>query len=1219
MESGILAGELLSDRYEVREPIGSGAMGAVYRAWDREARREVALKWLLVPDAEDRFRLKHAFRALAGIIHPNLLRLYDLVADGDRCFLTAELIEGGQPLTAWVGALPPGERAAAIRSAFGQLARGLRALHAERKIHRDLKPANILVEPAGRLVLLDFDLVSDLGAEAREEVPGTLIGTLAYASPEQARGASLGPASDWYSVGVLLYECLAGVSPFAEATPLELSDRRWLRIPRLAERAPDAPSDLVELAEALLAHDPARRPPADRVLSVLDPFAASAPGIGATGEMPFVGRADELGRLRFAYATVCTGESYVVHVSGASGIGKTSLVERFLASIEPGEALILRARCHPREAVPFAALDEAIDELALHLLSRPPGHDAALALDDVDALLTVFPVLGRAGLPRPAAEGSHEPHALRRRAFRALRALLALLATERPLVVWGDDLQWADRDSEPLLRALLTPPGIPSVLWILTQRSDEDGAAPVQGLLDELPDLVGAASHDALALAPLDPDESVALVARLASGRPLATERLAALAEEGAGSPFLLAELAHSATTGAAPVARAGYAAVLGARIQALSAPARRLVETLAVASGPLDRHTALEAAGILDFDPDLLDRLQSARLLRIGSGRIGGLELYHARIRETLVAGALAETRRERHAAIASVLVRRGSEDLRALFEHHRGAGLSEPAAGYAFRAAEQAAGLLAFDEAARLFGAALELAPEAIDRARALRGRAEALANAGRGGDAAHAFAQAAQDAARQGGFEESVRLRCSATEQYLVSGHLREGVEALAPLLAELGLPNPRTPRAALAATFASLPTVGWRYLRPAPRSGAPLPVDAALAIDACHTAAKGLVVVDPARAAYFALRSLRDSLATGDAVRRGRAFCVVGSAIVPLGGPLGAWGRRMLEQARQLADETGDPYLEGMVPISRAQVSCVEGAWREMLRLCDQGTRHLRAHCFGVRWECDVGHMAAVRALEELGRIAELEDRLAGLLEEARALDDVYGEVTFLLYAAFWAIARGDTTRARADAQRAVARWSGEGFQLQHLYELRVQAFCDLYEGDAAAAWQRVEAAWPAVRRSNLLSHLLLRGDALEMRGRVALAHAAEPRDRHAALRIAQQSARALARLGRPDALARAALLEAGIAARRGGRKRAEQLAAEAAAGFAAVDMPLHAAQARLCAAALRGAAPEASAPREEARAALAARRIADPPCWMRVAAPGFEEEWASRRA
>ena len=159
--------------------------------------------------------------------------------------------------------------------------------------------------------------------------------------------------------------------------------------------------------------------------------------------------------------------------------------------------------------------------------------------------------------------------------------------------------------------------------------------------------------------------------------------------------------------------------------------------------------------------------------------------------------------------------------------------------------------------------------------------------------------------------------------------------------------------------------------------------------------------------------------------------------------------------------------------------------------------------------------------------------------------------------------------------------------------------------------------RVGLPEPAVRRSNLLNHLLLRGDALEMRARVAIAHAADPQDRRAALRIAGRAARARAQLGRPDALARATLLEAGTAARRGDRRRAETLAVEAATRFAAADMPLHDAQARLCAAGRHGSEAAGRAAREEARAALTARRVAHPERWIRVVAPGFEGEGATR--
>ena len=1198
---------LATDRFTRLELIGRGSMGAVYRALDRETGRTVALKSLHRRDPDDLFRLKQEFRTLSGLAHPNLLRLYELIVGEDESYFTAEFIDGGRSLTDFLR----GADSEAIRSAFRQLADGLSFFHASQKIHRDLKPNNVLVDESGRVILLDFGLITGLDSElARESHVGSFVGTFAYMSPEQTRGEVLAPASDCYSLGVMLYESLTGRSPFADATPAELLDRRRLRIAPPHTIAPGCPTDLSELAMALLSPDPAARPTAASVHVALgsQPDATSEPVASAA---PFVGRLAERAQLRAALAAMRGGEQVAVALEGPSGIGKTALVARFLDELA-SDVLILRSRCYPHEVVPFEALDGAIDELSRYLVAQAPERVEALWPRETTALRTVFPVLGRVRAPaQRAADASAtpEPHELRRQGFLALRELLGRVADRRPLVVWIDDLQWADADSEPLLRELLRLPNAPAILWLFSYRSEDRSVSPLLRAFDSLLDLVREPLRHRIEIGPLSAAECRELAGLLAPERELPGDILAKIVAESGGSPFLIDELARHGSDGAPkrPSIQVDVGELVEARVRALPDPARALLETVAVAAGPLERGAAIEAAGLQSFDPDLVPSLERARLMRTSAaaGR-GALEIYHDRIREALVTRLADEARRTCHREIANALERRGGDDAHALFTHHRGAGALDRAAAWALRAGDHAAAQLAFDQAALLYRNALELDARAIDERLAWTRLGEALAYAGRGRGAADAFERAAELCAVRGDAAESVRLRCRAAEQFLVSGHVDDGIRVLKPLLTELGVAYPSTSGRALLGTLARMPQLALRYRGFLPSAGARSPARE-MAIDACHTCAKGLVVVDPAQAAYFAVRSLSDSLAIGDEWRTGRALCVVGASVVPLGGPPASWARRMLRWAQEIAEATDDPYLLGMASISNAQIHFVDGRWEEMLAHCDRGRQILSERCQGIRWECDVASMGSSRALEELGRIPELHARLPHLLEEAQDLDDLYARVTFQLYSAFWRIARGQADEARREAATAVDRWGRESFQLQHLYEERVLACSDLYDGNAGAAWERIEAMWPTLLGSNLLRHPLLASDAHQLRASVALSLEDGARDR--GLREAQRSARALEGLRRADARAAAGRIRATHALLRGNRDDALRLLGAALAGYEAAGMPLHAAYLRRRRGELEGGETGRSDV-EKADAEMRERGIADPSRWLRVQAPAL---------
>jgi len=326
-------------------------------------------------------------------------------------------------------------------------------------------------------------------------------------------------------------------------------------------------------------------------------------------------------------------------------------------------------------------------------------------------------------------------------------------------------------------------------------------------------------------------------------------------------------------------------------------------------------------------------------------------------------------------------------------------------------------------------------------------------------------------------------------------------------------------------------------------------------------------------------------------------------------MPVGGPITAWAKHMLRRTAAIGEETGDPYLQAVALNCEAEAFFVEGRWAEMLDNCDRGTELLRSNCRGVRWECAVGEMAAMRALEELGRIPELKARLPHLLEEADELDDRYAQVTFRLYQGFWQIAGGEPGQARETVREGLARWDQHPQHLQYLYACRVEAFCDLCEGEPERAWRRVRETWPAIREANLLRHPVLRTDAYLLRACTALALAQSRGADASMLRVAMHAARQLDRAGRDDARAAALLIRAGVSCQRTETSAAIDALARAEDLYRGAGMSLHAAYARRRRAQL-DPEPEDSPRIDEIDQELRACGIRAPERWLSIVSPGF---------
>ncbi len=504
----------ITPRFTFEGTLGTGGMGVVYAAFDHQRGETVALKTLSSTAPNALLRLKREFRAMADLRHPNLVRLHELFEVDGRWFFTMERVPGVDflhavratrsaeaiatpstldaatldsaalraaptaPLPA-VGPLPELER---LRASFAGLIDGLEALHARGRCHRDLKPGNVKITPDGRVVILDFGLVRPDSASQPLTADGTVLGTLAYMAPEQATGDPIGPAADWYGVGVMLFEALTGRLPFGGGLA-DIVDAKLNRPPPDPSAVqPDVPPALAHACVGLLAREPARRWKARRLREALGlpPPTPAAPTRTMTQDLR--GRPTD-GPLLEGLALADAGQPVVLILEGDDARRRRGALQRMV--VQAGDRGALSGRCDARERVPYCAVDHLVDSLTAHL-----GHvtEPLPRGDDVAALVARFPVLAGVTdlaalaplLPDPALDTTPALAA-----GAGLRALLGVLAPDRAPLLVLDDISWGDAASAHVIAGALAVPGAPAPLVVL-------GLDPTRGDGDFLDALLDA-------------------------------------------------------------------------------------------------------------------------------------------------------------------------------------------------------------------------------------------------------------------------------------------------------------------------------------------------------------------------------------------------------------------------------------------------------------------------------------------------------------------------------------------------------------------------------------------------------------------------------------------------------------------------------------------------------------------------------------------------------
>ncbi|HJQ24034.1 MAG TPA: protein kinase [Blastocatellia bacterium] len=502
LATGPLAPGALCHHYKVLAPLGAGGMGEVYLAEDTRLDRQVALKLLpaeFTRDADHVRRFIQEAKAASALNHPNIVTIHDIGESDSGHFIVMELVEG-RTLRAVIAEDYSVETLLTLGQ---QMAEALSAAHTAGITHRDIKPDNMMVRPDGYVKVLDFGLARLLPATApdasaaRQTRSGMVIGTFAYMSPEQARGEAVGHTSDIFSLGIVFYELATGQHPFKAETPVGYLHAITSQTPAPpAGLQPQLPAALNDLILRMLDKEASRRPTAGEVVRALHeielekasgarrsnevepanrnamPMSASLPP-AVVASRPYrhtVGRTRERHELRTAFRTAQNGRGSLLCVAGEPGIGKTTLVEASLAELRPEHSFTTaRGRCSERLAGTEAYLPllEALESLL-----RSDQRMAPLMKQLAPTWYAQIVALS--GESEESARLLTEVKAAsQERMKRELANFLQEVAERHPLVIFFDDLHWADVSTIDLLNFIAGKLDGLKVLIVTTYRPSD--------------------------------------------------------------------------------------------------------------------------------------------------------------------------------------------------------------------------------------------------------------------------------------------------------------------------------------------------------------------------------------------------------------------------------------------------------------------------------------------------------------------------------------------------------------------------------------------------------------------------------------------------------------------------------------------------------------------------------------------------------------------------
>ncbi|MEO1365881.1 MAG: protein kinase, partial [Acidobacteriota bacterium] len=748
-----MIGQRLDGRYELLSELGKGGMGVVYLARDPVLDREVAVKTLHsgYMGKESIERLRREARVVAKMDHPAITPVFDLGTHQGALFLVMPVLSGKTLRTLLdEGGLSLGDALGVVV----QVAEALDYSHARGVIHRDVKPENVMVTPERgelRARVMDFGLARDPSTRASLTLSGGVIGTLAYMSPEQVQAMPIDHRADLYSLGAVLYECLAGRPPFTgpmHRLIVEIAQD----VARPVGEHVAVDGELERLVARCLEKRPDRRPESGREISAvlgealarldgdaLGQAVTQTPSGSRTSRLsvaPIIGRAAEMAEVEARIQAAADGECQLVLIEGEAGVGKTRVLEEVGRLAEGRGVRVVRGRVADRQnAPPFQAFCEVVQDYFRAHESSPRSSSVIADLSDLAGeLVARFPIFaeieglrGQANEGPPAAADDHPT-----RVYELFARTLLRLAGGRPLVVLLENLHLGDASVEALAYVVRRLGASPTLFAATFRSSEVDGDLPLARLLKDL----GEDSRTLrLRLGPLDGESVRQLVHHQLSSGHVSNDLVAQLQRVSEGNPLFAIELIKSLRTSREIQRDRSGTWTLDERVslggdrmprtiqQAIERHVERLPEEhqrflqLAAVVGRSFDVEDLEALGVdVDVDAVADDLVAEGLLTEDRRARSDRLFFHSGLVREVLERQVPRRKRRRLHRQLARRLEKRqaGKGADPALLHHCAEGDLAAETVRYGLELARRAANASAHSAAIRAASTALDFVDE-------------------------------------------------------------------------------------------------------------------------------------------------------------------------------------------------------------------------------------------------------------------------------------------------------------------------------------------------------------------------------------------------------------------------------------------------------------------------------------------------------------------------
>ena len=721
-------------RYQVTKFLGEGGKKLVYLAHDDTLDREVAFALIKTEglDETSRTRITREAQAMARLIHPHIVTVFDLGEHDGQPYIVTENMDGGDVEGVIEDADDnriPLEQAIEFTKAT---CRGLELAHSKGIVHRDLKPGNVMLTADGTAKIGDFGLAVATD-RSRLTQEGMMVGTVSYMPPEQAMGGEVTPQADLYSLGAMLYEMVTGRPPFVGDDSVAIIGQH-LNTPPVAPtwHNPDIPPALETLVLRLLEKDASSRPAsASDVLDALDAIDVASPGETRSSDAPpegpdptyrhtFVGREVEVRQLHTAFDKAMSGEGSLVMVVGEPGIGKTTICEQLgtYAKLRGGMTLVGHCYEEGSLSLPYLAFVEAMRSYVLE--RDPDGLRSDLGSGASEVARIVSEVRERLDVePSPAGD----PEQDRYRLMQSVTSFLTNASSVQPLVIVLEDLHDADRGTLDMLTHVSRNLSGARLMIVGTYRDVEvDRSHPLSGTLAELRRV---ASFDRIGLRGLTADEVQRMMAAI-SGHDVQWGVSEAVYRQTEGNPLFVQEvlrylveegmLAHGhegSERQTPPEMRIpeGLTDVIGKRLSRLSTEANSVLSIAAVLGREFRLDVLETVAGLSEDDLfAALEEAQAAAVIeeRSATGTGVGFRFAHAFFRQTLYEETFAPRRLRLHQQVGLALedaYRPRLEEHAAELAEHFGqstdSGDLEKALNYSEVAARRAMAVYAYSEA--------------------------------------------------------------------------------------------------------------------------------------------------------------------------------------------------------------------------------------------------------------------------------------------------------------------------------------------------------------------------------------------------------------------------------------------------------------------------------------------------------------------------------------